>query len=352
MHLNRKQAMKTQKMSVHIPEPCHEDWNKMLPDEKASPTERSFGRGKFCLSCSKSVHDFSDKTDLEIQHTLMSLKGEKVCGRFNKSQLDRPLNIRVNLQDLPKNMNTTHSFAIAVFLVFGSLLFSCTDSYGQKMGKIRIERPVDNNNKQMLGEVSIAPAKNDTSPTTKGEPKTKILPPDTIRTDNEVLIKGDIKVELPVMGKMEMVYPEQNPDSTWEKEQGNVTDIPKPEEEFTSGGLVAIEYHEETEEDRALVAEMLNENSFISMPETGLVVYPNPGASEITFSYELKQPSAVSLRIYSEKGELLKTIVEMNEQHSGQYRIPANLSDLSPGLYFATLVQDGRRVTKRVVIER
>src|SRR5688572_420565 len=117
--------MKTSKMSVNIPEPCHEDWEKMLPDEK----------GKFCLSCCKSVFDFSNKSDTEIHQVLMENKGQKICGRFTKTQLNRPLNIRVNLADIPANMSMTHSFAIAVFLVFGSLLFSCTDSYGQKMGE-------------------------------------------------------------------------------------------------------------------------------------------------------------------------------------------------------------------------
>jgi len=41
---------------LHIPTPCHEDWNTMTPVEK----------GKFCGSCNKEVVDFSLMTDAEV----------------------------------------------------------------------------------------------------------------------------------------------------------------------------------------------------------------------------------------------------------------------------------------------
>src|ERR1044071_6840987 len=94
---------------VNIPEPCHEDWNKMLPDEK----------GKFCLSCNKSVFDFSNKTDTEIRNILLEHKDQKVCGHFKKSQVGRPLNFKIDLNNLPRNVSSTKAFAIALFIVFG-----------------------------------------------------------------------------------------------------------------------------------------------------------------------------------------------------------------------------------------
>lgn len=115
--------MKPADFIVRIPEPCHEDWNKMQPDAK----------GKFCSSCSKSVFDFSDKTDAEIKTILIEHKDQKVCGHFKKTQIDRPLNIVLDPANLPKNISITKTFAIALFLVFGSLLFSCKDEKGNEL---------------------------------------------------------------------------------------------------------------------------------------------------------------------------------------------------------------------------
>lgn len=63
---------------IHIPEPCHEDWGKMTPNEQ----------GAFCKSCAKTVVDFSKKTDEEVQRYLAENIDKKICGRFLPSQLD------------------------------------------------------------------------------------------------------------------------------------------------------------------------------------------------------------------------------------------------------------------------
>ncbi|MEP2935113.1 MAG: carboxypeptidase-like regulatory domain-containing protein [Gilvibacter sp.] len=65
--------------TLSIPEPCHEDWNKMTPQDK----------GRFCDSCEKVVVDFTGKSDVTIANHLRDHKN--VCGRFNVSQLNRPI---------------------------------------------------------------------------------------------------------------------------------------------------------------------------------------------------------------------------------------------------------------------
>lgn len=67
------------KYQLTIPEPCHEDWNKMTPVQK----------GRFCSSCEKNVFDFTRATDLQIIETYN--KNNSICGRFLPSQLDREL---------------------------------------------------------------------------------------------------------------------------------------------------------------------------------------------------------------------------------------------------------------------
>lgn len=96
---------------ITIPEPCHEDWDSMQAD----------ARGKFCGACCQSVYDFSDKTPEQIHDILREQSSKSICGYFKESQLNKPL----LLQPLYKPATFTARFALALYLVFGSLLFSC-----------------------------------------------------------------------------------------------------------------------------------------------------------------------------------------------------------------------------------
>ncbi len=73
-------------LHVHIPTPCHENWNKMTPENK----------GRFCNSCAKTVVDFSVMTANDVLNYLSKNKGN-LCGRFADDQLQRPL-IETRLQ--------------------------------------------------------------------------------------------------------------------------------------------------------------------------------------------------------------------------------------------------------------
>lgn len=64
--------------NIQIPNPCSEDWESMLPQEK----------GRFCSACSKCVIDFTRKTPPEIRQILEERKNEETCGRFYTIQLD------------------------------------------------------------------------------------------------------------------------------------------------------------------------------------------------------------------------------------------------------------------------
>jgi hypothetical protein len=68
-------------LQLVIPEPCHEDWEKMTPNEQ----------GKFCNSCAKSVIDFSTMTDTQLINYFQQLKEEHICGNFSPDQIERTI---------------------------------------------------------------------------------------------------------------------------------------------------------------------------------------------------------------------------------------------------------------------
>jgi hypothetical protein len=95
-------------ISIRIPEPCQEDWQKMTQTEK----------GKFCGVCTKEVIDFTSKTDEDLVKILAVSKN--TCGRFKKTQLNREVKLErksgLNLAPyaasllLPLSiLNTTHA---------------------------------------------------------------------------------------------------------------------------------------------------------------------------------------------------------------------------------------------------
>jgi len=69
-------------LQLTIAEPCHENWNQMLPEEQ----------GKFCMSCQKTVVDFTAMSDREVLQYFSTDTGS-TCGRFYEDQLNRKVSV-------------------------------------------------------------------------------------------------------------------------------------------------------------------------------------------------------------------------------------------------------------------
>ncbi|MBO9561677.1 MAG: carboxypeptidase regulatory-like domain-containing protein [Niastella sp.] len=65
-------------LHINVAEPCHENWQQMTSNEQ----------GRHCLSCQKTVVDFTLMSDQEILHYI-SNASSSVCGRFYNHQLDK-----------------------------------------------------------------------------------------------------------------------------------------------------------------------------------------------------------------------------------------------------------------------
>ncbi|RZL43589.1 MAG: hypothetical protein EOP00_22455, partial [Pedobacter sp.] len=70
--------MKANITEVKIAEPCSQNWEEM----------ENRGENKFCLSCNKSVTDFTGYTNAEIIKILSNTSSE-TCGRLTQTQLNQ-----------------------------------------------------------------------------------------------------------------------------------------------------------------------------------------------------------------------------------------------------------------------
>ncbi|MFH6998372.1 energy transducer TonB [Flavobacterium sp. FlaQc-57] len=117
------------KHKITIPEPCHENWDEMTPKDN----------GRFCLSCSKTVIDFTQMLPEEIQHFFIQNQDKNICGRIRKSQLDS-ITIQIPSRILYTQTHYHKMFLLALFIAMGTTLFSCQDKEGnkQKIDKIEV----------------------------------------------------------------------------------------------------------------------------------------------------------------------------------------------------------------------
>ena len=111
--------MNTYKLS--IPTPCHESWEGMTPN----------AQGKFCSHCQKTVTDFTGMTAEQINTYMLLNTGKKVCGRFEKKQLENIV-IQIPAKVMYSQTSFRKVFMLALLVVMGTTLLSCADDFGNK----------------------------------------------------------------------------------------------------------------------------------------------------------------------------------------------------------------------------
>jgi hypothetical protein len=137
-------------MEISIQKPCHENWEAMTPNEQ----------GAFCGKCVKTVVDFSHKTIDEIKDFFIGKQTEKVCGRFEKTQLTS-LSFDAFYNEF-KGFHFTKRFAVILYFTFGMWLFNASSASAQTQQPIKGDVKVDHN---IMGGVRIQPVSQDTSKT-------------------------------------------------------------------------------------------------------------------------------------------------------------------------------------------
>jgi hypothetical protein len=111
--------MQMKTYSLTIPKPCRQGWDAMIPGDE----------GRYCLSCAKTVTDFSVMTDEAIQQYFLNSGGQPVCGRFKNIQLER---IRIQLPGyfFKKRIAVWQKFLVIFLICFGGNFFSIDVLFG------------------------------------------------------------------------------------------------------------------------------------------------------------------------------------------------------------------------------
>jgi hypothetical protein len=123
-----KQEIMAAILKIQVPNPCHEDWNAMTPNQQ----------GRFCNNCSKSVIDFTKMKTPEIQDYFIRNQDTKVCGKFNNSQLES-IRINIPMQMMFSQTQFHKIFLLALLVTMGTTLISCSDNNGNKQSIDSIE---------------------------------------------------------------------------------------------------------------------------------------------------------------------------------------------------------------------
>ncbi len=76
------------------------------------------------------------------------------------------------------------------------------------------------------------------------------------------------------------------------------------------------------------------------MVDKGISIFPNPAQDAISFAFEQKQPSEVSIRIHDTFGRLVAESIHQFRQ--GQQQGNIDISNLPSGQYFLTTITDGK----------
>jgi len=89
--------------------------------------------GRHCISCDKTVIDFSGMSDEEVQLFFIQHRQKPICGRFKTSQIER-ITIHLPGNIFSKRLSVWQKYLVALLICFGSNLFSLDVVIGNNSG--------------------------------------------------------------------------------------------------------------------------------------------------------------------------------------------------------------------------
>jgi hypothetical protein len=90
------------------------------------------------------------------------------------------------------------------------------------------------------------------------------------------------------------------------------------------------------------------------LPDNGFVLqqnYPNPATEQSRIEFVIAKSGVVSLALYNSAGQPVKDLFD-GSLEKGSYSISADLTALSPGIYFYQMLFDGKEKTLKMIISK
>ncbi len=311
------------KFQLSIPEPCHEDWNKMTTVDK----------GRFCASCQKNVVDFSMMSDHEIAQFFKKPSTGSVCGRFMEGQLNRDI-------EIPKKripwLKYFFQFALPAFLASakvaaqGSVKIISKETVSVKqravVGDTILHSPVIKDNQ----EICLPPVVGEVDPVTKSDAGAMK------RKFNDTLVLPEVTVVSLgfTKGKILKGMPS---DKLGDDEFNN--------EMIFAGGVLRVT----TKVERDTFLKRVS--SFIHSPR--FKTYPNPVKSGATLNIEWTQTETGDyyMQIINQAGALVYNRQLWIDAEARVLNI--QLPSVSAGIYFLRMTHrgSGKNFTEKIAIQ-
>ena len=334
--------MEPNSFHLNVPDPCHEDWNKMSPRDN----------GSFCTSCEKTVVDFSRMSDREVAQYMKMNADRKVCGRFSNTQLNRPISVSVN-----PDITALKAFVYVLFLVFGSALFSYkvisenqTSNVSSSItASINTDSFDENSNCHVVGALPypfpINAISSDTFVTDIGQNYITGEPmmPENIKQANQTDSLESIN-EMPDTSirqkiSLEEVKIKGNNMNSWG---------------YTVGVMLPTINYRTFEADtiNELKNDSLNSGDQLLINEPKLECFPNPSNGIVNIRYMIPKRSNVHIELYDISGRKLMDLVTSNQLYEGTYIYTADVTAFADGTYICYMMVGDKMLINKLIIAK
>lgn len=293
-------------IQIKIPKPCHENWDEMLPAAK----------GRHCLSCQKTVVDFTNMTDgdilLHLKKAATHRAGAELCGRFMPDQLNRQL-------VPPPPLRAGFHWRGWQWIIAGMLLTSdvTTPSRRPPMQEQRMPTAKTNTTEDLiLGGMSF---------TARTCFETPVVS-DTVEMGTPSVLMGDVAVLPPdsLMRPSCIHRPDSTDDKLDKVYTGGIEVIDADSTKISPDPTV-------TSSDSTIETAHATE---LPVPTTPIVsplrIYPNPIPRGSTYHIQFPAEGEYQLALFNISGALVQQQTLSVINHTNEFQLPTGLT---PGIY-------------------